>query len=231
LKTEHQRGLKRSSFRGRCIGVYPGQYYDQETGLHYNYFRYYDPTTGRYITPDPIGLEGGINLFAYVDSVGKPHSGTNLYAYTENNPVNFVDPLGLARATFDGSSISLWSDSGVYIGTWSASSGRGGGINESWLGPIPPGLYYAEPGSTQTVSIFSPIWLFWGRESWGTQRLPLIPDPNTETYGRSHFFIHGGSRKQTAGCIQIPNERSFFEAWEGTKEMLWLRVVYGRGTR
>lgn len=36
----------------------PGQYYDQETGLHYNYFRYYNPTTGRYITPDPIGLEG-----------------------------------------------------------------------------------------------------------------------------------------------------------------------------
>jgi RHS repeat-associated protein len=58
---------------------FPGQYYDQETGLHYNYFRYYNPQTGRYITPDPIGLEGGINLFAY----------------TENNPINFVDPLGL----------------------------------------------------------------------------------------------------------------------------------------
>jgi RHS repeat-associated protein len=46
----------------------PGQYYDQETGLHYNYHRYYNPQTGRYITPDPIGLEGGINLFAYVQS-------------------------------------------------------------------------------------------------------------------------------------------------------------------
>jgi RHS repeat-associated protein len=58
---------------------FPGQYYDQETGLHYNYFRYYNPQTGRYITPDPIGLEGGINLFVYV----------------AGNPINRVDPEGL----------------------------------------------------------------------------------------------------------------------------------------
>jgi RHS repeat-associated protein len=57
---------------------FPGQYHDQETGLHYNYFRYYNPQTGRYVTPDPIGLEGGINLFAYA----------------KNNPAKFIDPYG-----------------------------------------------------------------------------------------------------------------------------------------
>ena len=42
---------------------FPGQLYDQETGLHYNWHRYYDPSTGRYLKKDPIGFGGGINLF------------------------------------------------------------------------------------------------------------------------------------------------------------------------
>ena len=57
---------------------FPGQYFDHETGFHYSRFRYYDPHYGRFISPDPLGLNGGLNEYTYAP-----------------NPFGWIDPLGL----------------------------------------------------------------------------------------------------------------------------------------
>ncbi len=63
-----------------CELRYQGQLYDAETGLYYNRHRYYDAESGQYLSPDPIGLNGGINLYSYV-----------------SNPLSWIDPLGLCK--------------------------------------------------------------------------------------------------------------------------------------
>ena len=78
------------ALREISIRVLPGQYFDSETGLHQNYHRDYDPRTGRYLQPDPIGLAGG----------------SNLYGYSNLNPITNIDPLGL----------DTWSGAGDEVG-------------------------------------------------------------------------------------------------------------------
>ena len=78
---------------------FPGQYFDAETGLHYNFHRYYDPRVGRYVRRDPIGLDGGVNVF--------------LYAL--NDPISKRDVLGLtfSRSDLDIKTGPSWDEGGT----------------------------------------------------------------------------------------------------------------------
>ncbi|WP_343066739.1 RHS repeat-associated core domain-containing protein [Dissulfurirhabdus thermomarina] len=132
---------RRHGGRVRQALVFPGQYYDEETGLHYNWNRYYDSETGRYITPDPIGLAGGLNLYPFV--------------YANNRPTVEVDPYGLYAGIDDliftaggavvglagqgigdliGGKLSGWED---YAGA--ALGGAAGGEALLYTGPVGAG--------------------------------------------------------------------------------------------
>ena len=72
---------------------FQGQYFDAETGLHYNRFRYYDPDCGRFISQDPIGLLGGVNNYQYAP-----------------NPVAWIDPLGLTGGPIQEHDVTTYAD-------------------------------------------------------------------------------------------------------------------------
>ena len=87
---------------------FPGQYFDRETGLAYNYFRDYDPKLGRYVQSDPLGLAGGINTYTYVI----------------NNPVSLIDPEGLFGTTLGGLQRGVTLNEAIEMGAPRGGSGR-----------------------------------------------------------------------------------------------------------
>ena len=114
---------------------FQGQYYDEETGLHYNRFRYYDPDVGMFTSRDPIGLMGGDNVFAYAP-----------------NPIRWVDPLGLKKDILDerynrdkpwGKNIPIFDPNRPHK-EWPRYSGKGpfggvcgaeGSVSSTWIVP------------------------------------------------------------------------------------------------
>ncbi|GCP98961.1 type IV secretion protein Rhs [Escherichia coli] len=118
----------------------PGQYYDEETGLHYNLFRYYAPECGRFVSQDPISIRGGLNLYRYAP-----------------NPLTHIDPLGLMDP-FD-----LWFTQNTISDVFTQGKWAGRSVEEaiheaSVTGRLPDGL---------SIS-YEKITLPSGEEVWAT---------------------------------------------------------------
>lgn len=156
---------------------FPGQYYDEEIGFHYNYLRYYNPNIGRYIQGDPIGLLGG----------------SNTYSYVYQNPLIYKDPNGELAwfiAPLLGAAISGLIDLGtqyfLHNGKWECISfseviiaATVGGVASS-LGPS--GVIFGRNGSTAAQYGFKGGIFNRGdfRVGWSRHNM------------RNNFSIHGG---------------------------------------
>jgi RHS repeat-associated protein len=167
---------------------YAGGLYDSETGLVRFGARDYDPSIGRWLNKDPIRLDGGWNLYAYVN----------------NNPVNFIDPTGLYWEYSQTSGDLLRVIHGERTPAGRGYSGNGDGLNNPSMqgtantGPIPQGDWII--GAQQDNTTGS------GRSFPASMR--LTPDEGTDTLGRSGFVIHGdnsrGDQSASQGCIILP---------------------------
>jgi RHS repeat-associated protein len=165
---------------------FPGQYFDAETGMHYNWHRDYEPGIGRYVEADPIGLKGGVNTY--------------LYAF--GNSVIWFDLYGLLSCSYQISAhtLSCTNNAGQSMSRTHVKAGKNrcqddtSCIAEEDEGPLPPGNYHIHPPG---YAPRRPTWLY------------LQPSKDNAMHGRGGFFIHRWGISN--GCITIYWNADFYK--------------------
>lgn len=158
----------------------------------YNYFRDYDPYTGRYLESDPIGVAASLNTYSYVDA----------------DPIGYVDPWGLARCTYsiskhtmtcvsnDGTQKQVVGPDGLWSGVAQCTNNTNKACTASQdIGPVPPGNYKMNRDDRPEHA---------GRNFWRLEPVPKIPwwkckQNNPFGSARCGFEFHPGSVSH--GCI------------------------------
>jgi RHS repeat-associated protein len=159
---------------------------DEETNTHYNYFRDYDPATGRYIQSDPIGLKGGLSTYSYVSG----------------NPLKLVDPLGLCpkcqNSFIDCLANCMQKYDPLSDANKLALTGVGGTFPKSWIG-LPRGMGGASPVTTVPSAVaFGTGGGAAGTAGAAARTLGRVFSPVWITYG---LYLFGMEAWCTASCI------------------------------
>jgi len=159
---------------------FPGQYYDAETGLNYNYFRTFDPALGRYTQSDPIGLYAGMNTFTYVGA----------------NPVNGIDPLGLRiqalGTTEEINLINSWLDTFAKMPCDSEVRKRYQAIKDS------PILF--------TINFSADMWRAGQYKNYHVELATQLRNPNQKTFHYSNGQLFGRETAYFGGPDTLAHE-------------------------
>ncbi len=185
---------------------FPGQYFESETGLHQNWFRDYQPNTGRYAEADPFGLRGG----------------TNPFVYARDNPVVGADNTGLLENfVFELNSrpmSTLTCDCGISA---PAFSGGGDAINnpkrvaDANDGPLPPGVWYIVDRPIGGVRQLIHDWWSGDTDEWfALYREDGMIDDKTLVEGvlRQAIRLHAGS--MSVGCLTVTDRGKYNQIWQ-----------------
>ncbi len=185
---------------------FQGQYLDRETGLHYNTFRFYDPDIGRFTTPDPIGLAGGLNLYTYAP-----------------NPLTWIDPFGLTLEGNDATGrplssphYSVWYQTDIPADLHSGTRPQHNRDankqlheaiqkNPHMAKSLPPEVIeHVKPGKYGGHKDTSPPGQSWHHNAQDPTKIELVPRPQHRAKGPVQASLHpdqkGGFKKLGGKC-------------------------------